>query len=173
MRHIKFIVASLIMAYVMALLEVQIEGASGWAADLPTWRKEVSFPIIGMWGYSGKPLTGYHTYLWIYSFLLPHFAFFFTKWSVKKELYLISFYVLFSTFEGLLWFYVNPAYGWGKFKKGDVSWYNEDWTLGIPTEYWYRFSFAIVIYLLSENIRRFDKYFMKLPLTLRKRIYED
>ena len=26
------------MALVLAILEVQVEGANGWAADLPTWR---------------------------------------------------------------------------------------------------------------------------------------
>lgn len=149
MKHLKFLLASLFIGLVFALLEVQIEGSSGWAANLPTWRKEVFFPIMGMWGKHAKPLTGYHLYLWLFSFSVLHFAFFLTKWSFKKELKLISFYILFSSFEGLLWFVVNPAFGWRSFRINKIPWYKEEWILGLPAEYWLRFSIASVVYFFS------------------------
>jgi hypothetical protein len=134
----------------MALLEVQIEGASGWAGNLPTWKKEIFLPIMGMWGKHAKPLTGYHLYLWLFSFSLPHVTFLFSKWSLKKELYLISFYIFFSTFEGLLWFVVNPAFGWRSFNPG-LSWYQEKWIVGLPAEYWLRFTLGTILYIISQK----------------------
>jgi hypothetical protein len=41
-------------------LEIQIEGANGWASALPTWRIETKWLL---WLTSGKPLTGYHVWL--------------------------------------------------------------------------------------------------------------
>ena len=152
MKHFKFFGFALIIAVFLALLEVQIEGATGWAGNLPTWRKEVFLPILGMWGKHAKPLTGYHLYLWLFSFSLPHIAFLFSKWSVKKELYLISFYIFFSTFEGILWFIFNPAYGLAGFRPGVIHWYKEMWILGLPGEYWIRFTFAALLYnSVQEN----------------------
>jgi CDP-diglyceride synthetase len=151
MKHLKFFIAALIIGLVMALLEIQIEGAHGWAANLPTWKLSVHLPLVGMWyGYKGKPLTGYHIYLWLFSFLLPHVAFLYTKWTFKKEFNLLSFWVLFTTFEGLLWFVFNPAWGWHKFREG-IPWYKESWMFGLPTEYWIRFGAAAVLYWLADE----------------------
>jgi hypothetical protein len=138
----------------MANLEIQIEGANGWASSLPTWRREVHFPLMGMWGKYSKPLTGYHFYLWLFTFTILHFVFFFTKWSVRREFYLLSFHIFYTTCEGLLWFVLNPAYGWGAFREGNIPWYKELWFLGLPSEYWLRFGGAGVLYLLANN----DKY---------------
>jgi hypothetical protein len=152
LKHIKFFGLAILVAMVMSLFEIQIEGAYGWAAQLPTWRiSNIHVPLVGMWyGYRGKPLTGYHLYLILFSFLLLHVAFFYTKWNLKKELNLISFYAFFSTIEGLLWFILNPAWGWHKFREG-IPWYKEAWILGLPAEYWLRFGFASVLYYFSQK----------------------
>ncbi len=135
----------------MALFEIQVEGANGWAANLPTWKVNIHLPLLGFWWNSrGKPLTGYHVYLQLLTFLLPHFIFLYSKWTLKKELNLISFYAFFSTFEGLLWFVFNPAWGWQKFRLG-IPWYQEAWALGLPAEYWLRFGFASVLYYFSQK----------------------
>lgn len=153
MKHIKFFGFVALIAFIMALLEIQIEGAYGWASQLPTWRVNLHIPAVGMWqGYRGKPLTGYHLYLWLFTFLLPHITFLFVKWDLKKELKLISFYVFFTTLEGLLWFFLNPAWGWQKFKFG-IPWYKEAWFLGFPFEYWVRFGIGSVLYYFSLNGR--------------------
>jgi hypothetical protein len=151
MKHVKFFVFALLIALVMALLEVQIEGKLGWAAGLPTWRKVLPISFFGMFGYAGKPLTGYHLYFWLLLFMLPHFVFLFTEWTPKKELYLLSFYIFFTTFEGIMWFLVNPAYGWKNFTPKLAKWYHkEPWFLGIPLEYYPRFAVAGVLYWLAN-----------------------
>lgn len=151
MKHLKFFAFAVLIAVVMASLEIQIEGTAGWAAALPTWRKIIHFPVMGMWGRtSEKPLTGYHLYLWLFSFLLPHATFLYTKWTWKKEASVISFYIFFSTFEGLLWFILNPAWGWSKFRYG-IPWYKELWVFGLPSEYWLRFTIGSVLYLVSQK----------------------
>jgi hypothetical protein len=151
MRHLKFFVLAILVGAAMALFEIQIEGSSGWAANLPTWRVDIHLPMMGMWwGSHEKPLTGYHLYLWVFSFLLLHSAVLFSKWNWKKELNLISFYVFFTTIEGLLWFVLNPAWGWQKFRYG-IPWYKEQWILGLPGEYWLRLTLGFVLYFVSRR----------------------
>ena len=135
----------------MALLEVQIEGPFGWAAGLPTWRIVLPFSIFGTFGFADKPLTGYHLYLCLLLFVLPHFAFFFTKWSLKKELFVLSFYALFTTFEGIFWFLVNPAYGLRNFTQDGVGWYRHETWLIVPLEYYPRFIFGGILYWLANS----------------------
>lgn len=151
LKHIKFFGFVILVAVIMALFEIQIEGANGWAAQLPTWRVNVHFPLLGFWWNSkGKPLTGYHLYLWLLTFLLPHFIFLHSKWTFKREINLFCFYAFFSTFEGLFWFILNPAWGWSKFRQG-IPWYKEAWILGLPAEYWLRFGAASVLYYFSQK----------------------
>lgn len=142
----------------MALLEVQIEGPLGWAAGLPTWRIVLPFSIFGTFGFSDKPLTGYHLYLCLLLFVLPHFAFFFTKWSFKKELFVLSFYALFTTFEGIFWFLVNPAYGLAKFTPNGATWYRHEAWFIIPLEYYPRFIFGGILYWLANSKLEFKSF---------------
>ena len=44
------------IAFILAHLEIQIEGPHGWAEKLPTWRWDG--PGVRRW--FGKPVTGYH-----------------------------------------------------------------------------------------------------------------
>src|SRR5438093_13725998 len=54
-----------LLALFFAQVEIQIEGPTGWAANLPTWRVEQYWWLDWFWG--GRPLTGYH--LWVFSFM--------------------------------------------------------------------------------------------------------
>src|SRR5215475_6361939 len=45
-----------LIAFILAHLEIQIEGPHGWAEKLPTWRWDGRF--VRRW--FGKPVTGYH-----------------------------------------------------------------------------------------------------------------
>lgn len=152
-RDFLFLILAFVSAVFMALLEIQVEGSMGWAANLPTWRKTLPISVFGMFGYEKKPLTGYHLYLWLLLFVLPHFAFLFTSWDLKKEFYLLSFYTLFTTLEGILWFILNPAYGFKRFNPENVNWYHEVWVLGTPIEYWFRFLVGFIFYYLSYSDR--------------------
>lgn len=55
-----------IVATTYALMEIQIEGAHGWAKNLPTWRTPCNCWCVPCFTFfSGKtPLTGYHLWLW-------------------------------------------------------------------------------------------------------------
>jgi hypothetical protein len=145
-KHLKFFGFAVIIALVMALLEIQIEGKNGWARSLPTWRLSVAMPVVGMWGGAEKQITGYHLYLWLFTLLLGHSAFLWTKWSLKKEAEVISFYIFYTALEGLLWFALNPAFGWQSFRYGRIAWYKELWVLGLPAEYWLRIALGAGLY---------------------------
>ena len=45
-----------LLALFFAQVEIQIEGPTGWAANLPTWRVEQYWWLDWFWG--GRPLTG-------------------------------------------------------------------------------------------------------------------
>jgi len=112
-RLVATVCAVLVLAYLFARVEVEIEGEAGWAANLPTWRIEEHLLLDIFWG--GRALTGYH--LWMFSFigLVFHFPLFFMgQWS---------------------WFVINPAFGWRRFKQVHVAWHKR-WALGAPIDYW-------------------------------------
>ena len=46
---LKLFIFSIVMAYIMAKLEIEIEGQHGWAAKLPTWRIKNKFTKL-FWG---------------------------------------------------------------------------------------------------------------------------
>ena len=62
MFSILFVVYLFVLSTVLALLEIQIEGNSGWAQRMPCWRPSEGSLIakVYMKVMGGKPLTGYH-----------------------------------------------------------------------------------------------------------------
>ena len=126
--------AVLAAAYLFARVEVEIEGEGGWAANLPTWRIE-QHPLLDIfWG--GRALTGYH--LWMFSFigLIFHFPLFFIgRWSLQLEALALASIMLFWIVEDFLWFVVNPAFGWRRFRQECVPWHKH-WACGAPVDYW-------------------------------------
>jgi hypothetical protein len=131
--------AIILLAYVVLLgfffakVEIQIEGQRGWAEGLPTWRVD-RHPLLDIfWG--GRPLTGYHA--WVFSFmaLVFHLTFFMTGgFGWKQEARILGCLMLFWIIEDFLWFVMNPAYGIRKFRPGQV-WWHKKWMLGVPTDY--------------------------------------
>jgi hypothetical protein len=123
----------LALSVVTALLEIQIEGAHGWAAKLPTWRYNSSWVKIF---YNGKELTGYHLYLNLHLLLLLHLPLVLTGWSLFLELTVLSIYFSYMTFWDFLWFALNPAYGLKCFGKGNIWWF-EKWIGPFPFDYYF------------------------------------
>jgi len=116
------------------MVEIQIEGAQGWAAGLPTWRIENHW-LLDLC-YSGRPLTGYH--LWVFSFMalvfhLPMVMAGRPTWRLEARVLgcLMGFWIV----EDFLWFVLNPAFGVAKFVPGKVPWHKH-WFCGFPTDYW-------------------------------------
>jgi len=124
----------LLVAGFFAMVEIQIEGGAGWAANLPTWRIERHWLLDIFWG--GRPMTGYHA--WVFSFmaLIFHLPLVFSgHWSLRAEARVLACIMLFWIVEDFLWFVFNPAYGIARFNPADVVWHKH-WFLFAPTDYW-------------------------------------
>ena len=124
-----------LLAFFFANVEIQIEGADGWAASLPvTFRIEDHWLLDLFWG--GRPLTGYHA--WVFSFMALTFHLpivFSWRWTPKLEARVLGTLCVFWIVEDALWFVLNPAYGWSKLTPEHVPWHLH-WFLGIvPTDY--------------------------------------
>lgn len=124
----------MLLGFFFAQTEIQIEGAAGWAANLPTWRIERHWLLDLFWG--GRAMTGYHAWIFPCIALFFHFPFFFLQqWSPRLEARAIGCIMLFWIVEDFLWFVLNPAYGLARFSPEQVPWHKH-WWLGAPTDYW-------------------------------------
>lgn len=125
---------TVLLGYFFAKVEIHIEGQHGWAANLPTWRIEKHWLLDVFWG--GRPLTGYHAWVFPFILLFSHLGFFLIGgWSWEMELRTMGIVALFWTIEDFLWFVLNPAYGLAAFRKGRIPWHTR-WILGMPVDYW-------------------------------------
>lgn len=146
-----------VLAFLFANLEIQIEGAAGWAANLPTWRIE-SHPLLAIfWG--GKPLTGYH--LWAFTFMAAVFHLplvMLRTFTRKLEGRILGSVMVFWILEDWLWFVLNPAFGLARFKPDSVPWHKA-WVLGLPTDYWVfsAVGLALIVWSFWPSQRRAGK----------------
>ena len=133
-RHALILLAGVALcAFFFANVEIQIEGANGWAANLPTWRVEHHLLLDIFWG--GRPMTGYHAWVFSFMLLMFHLPLLVTwKWSMKLEARIIGCSMLFWIIEDFLWFILNPAFGVSKLDPAHVPWH-KFWFYGIPTDY--------------------------------------
>ncbi|MDP9107918.1 MAG: hypothetical protein M3N23_02470 [Pseudomonadota bacterium] len=133
----------LVLGLFFAEVEIQIEGAAGWAASLPTWRIEKHWLLDIFWG--GRAMTGYHAWVFPFISLFFHFPLLFVgHWSWRAEARVLACVMLFWICEDFLWFVLNPFYGLARFTPADVAWHKH-WLLGAPTDYW---TFSLVSALL-------------------------
>lgn len=133
-RTLTYLTWVLVMALFFAQVEIQIEGAAGWAAQLPTWRIEQHWLLDVFWG--GRPMTGYHA--WVFSFMaLAFFAplAFHGRWAWRDAVLALSGLSIFWITEDFLWFVLNPAFGLTRFDPTHAVWHKH-WWLGAPTDYW-------------------------------------
>jgi hypothetical protein len=149
MEHVVFIGFLALVAWLFALLEIQIEGRHGWAQNLPTWR------IDNKWTRAiyKKPLTGYHFYAQGFVFFMAHspFGLSLVRWNLPDELRTLSFLVLFWVVEDFLWFTCNPDYGLKRFTPQNIGWHRDSWWWVAPREYWLGAPLGIAFYLIGLN----------------------
>lgn len=122
-----------LLAFFFAEVEIQIEGAHGWASALPTWRIERHWLLDIFWG--GRPMTGYHA--WVFPFMLLAFHLplaMHNRFSLHLEARCLGSLMLFWIVEDALWFLLNPAYGLARFSPQVIPWHKH-WLLGMPTDY--------------------------------------
>jgi len=137
----------LLLAYFFANVEIQIEGAAGWAAGLPTWRVEKHWLLDIFWG--GRPLTGYHAWVFPCVALFFHFPLLFMgHFSWRAEMRVIACIQIFWIVEDFLWFALNPAFGLAKFRPESVPWHIH-WFGPAPVDYWTFLGLAFVLLALS------------------------
>lgn len=125
-------------ALLFALAEIEIEGEHGWAERLPTWFR-VTTPGARIYSriLPGKPLTGYHLVMFVLPLWSFHIGFFGgVPWSWAAEATTLSAYFLWVATWDLLWFLLNPRYGWARFRKGEIWWHARTWIGRFPIDYW-------------------------------------
>lgn len=132
-----------VSAYFFANVEIQIEGGNGWASSLPTWRVD-KHPLLDIfWG--GRPMTGYHAWVFSFMFLIFHAGvFIFGKISLRLEARILGCLCWFWIIEDFLWFVMNPAFGMARFHPEHIPWHKQ-WFLFVPVDYWI---FTLVGFLL-------------------------
>ena len=118
-----------LIAFVLAHLEIQIEGPHGWAEKLPTWRWDS--PGVRRW--FGKPVTGYHLCLLTLILLFLHVPQLYGAYWEREADLLAMFFLLTVTWD-FLWFACNRHFGVVRFRKGQVWWF-PTWALGVPRPY--------------------------------------
>jgi len=128
---IKLLLYLIVVAFLHALWETEIEGKNGWATNLPTWR--ISNPYKKT--FNGKDITGYHIFMIAIWTMFFHGYFLFNSWSLGKEFICIGMMLIYLIIEDFLWFIVNPYYNIKKFFQQKVKWHKK-WFLGVPIDYW-------------------------------------
>jgi hypothetical protein len=125
-------------ALLFAAVEIEIEGPHGWAERLPTWFR-VTPPYARLYRLfmRGKPLTGYHAVM----FVLPAWSFHLgfvsgVPWSWAAEATTLAAYMVWVVTWDLLWFLLNPRFGWRRFVRAEVWWHSGPWLARFPIDYW-------------------------------------
>ena len=132
-----------LVCFLLANLEIQIEGPNGWASNLPTWKTDN--PII-TWIFVGKPVTGYHIFLNLLLLILFHFPFLFQKYSAMIEFKILYSYIIICVVWDYHWFIMNPYFGLQKFKAGNIWWF-KNWLAGFPLDYYLGVIFSLILYI--------------------------
>lgn len=136
-----------LLGFFFAQVEIQIEGASGWAANLPTWRIEKHWLLDIFWG--GRAMTGYHAWVFPFIALFFHFPLIFMRQaSWRLEARVIACILLFWINEDFLWFIFNPAFGLANFNPAHIPWHKH-WLWFAPTDYWMAIAFAGILLWFS------------------------
>jgi hypothetical protein len=142
-----------VLALALALVEIEIEGPYGWAQNLPTPYR-VSGPLARLFGLvlGGKPLTGYNLLMFAATLLAFHLPFAFgAPWTAARELALLAAWVSWSAIWDFLWFLLNPAYGWRRFRPGNVWWHSR-WLLRLPLDYWVAVVVSLALAAAAQSV---------------------
>ena len=135
-----------VMATVLALLEIQIEGKNGWAKNLPTWRPDKDHPLAKIYAklMSGKELTGYHSAMFAFVILIFHLPYFFgLTFTLEHWLRTLSLFFIFIALWDFLWFVFNPYHPLSSFAKNNPN--HQAFLLGMPVDYYFAIGFSLVL----------------------------
>lgn len=146
--HLLFAAFLIAAATLFALVEIEIEGPTGWARNLPTWRIENRWTRLI---FGARAITGYHVYVQLFLLTLLHapFAFAFVGFTWARELRILAFALLFWVLEDFLWFVLNPAYGLRAFNRKRIWWHAPNWWWIMPRDYWIFAPAGLALYVVS------------------------
>lgn len=130
--------------WLLAQLEIQIEGAHGWAEDLPTWRWGPPWLLKAT---NGKPVTGYHVYLTLFLITGLHFPVVLGGFSREAEARVLSDYFLMTVLWDFQWFAWNPAWGLKRYLSETIWWWPRR-LLGFPVEYFTGIAASLLVQFL-------------------------
>lgn len=119
------------LCHILARVEIHIEGAHGWAVNLPTWRWGPNWWLALT---NGKQVTGYHVWLTLFLIGMFHLPLVFAGWSLELWAKCVSSYMLITAAWDLQWFVWNPAWGFDALRKRNVPWFQRK-IAGIPVDY--------------------------------------
>jgi hypothetical protein len=144
------------MAVVFAGLEIEGEGKYGWAEKMPTWYRTtgIAARLYGL-ALGGKPLTGYHSFMFVMPILVFHVQFFMgLTWTWQAEVMAWAVYFAFAPLWDYYWFILNPAYGFGRFRKENVWWHAKSyWVLGrLPHDYFMGWGISIFLAFVAGQV---------------------
>jgi hypothetical protein len=151
LRHLLFALAVVATSTIFALLEIQIEGVSGWAGALPTWRVRNAWTrrVLG-----ARDVTGYHVYCQLFVMVMAHLPYLLgaAPPGGATELRILAFLVFFWILEDYLWFVFNPAFGPRRFRRDAAPWHAATWWAFMPRDYWLFLPIGAVLYFLSWRV---------------------
>ncbi len=149
-----------LVAIIFAAVEIEVEGKHGWAEKTSTWFRTKGF-AAKLYGFvmGGRPLTGYHGFMFFLPLLVFHSHFVMgVPWSLVKELLVFAIYSAWMPTWDFLWFVLNPYYGVKKFKKQNVWWHRQShWLFNTtPLDYLFGWGLSIALaglaaWLASDN----------------------
>ena len=143
-----YFLAVLLAAIALAKWEIAIEGPNGWATKLPTWRLSEKHWLSKLF-VAGRPLTGYHVWMFIFVIILLHLPYLYVSFSWSTELKIIAFALLMWMAEDFLWFVLNPAFGIKNFRKNKIWWHAKSWWGIAPAEFFILIPLGIILYIIS------------------------
>lgn len=138
-----------VLALVLAILEIQIEGKNGWAMNLPTWRPKNSNWFIKIYTkfMSDREPTGYHMTMFSFVLLILHMPYFFgQELSMNNWLMTISLFFIFVVLWDFLWFVLNPYHPLSRFNAEHI-WWHKKWWAGAPRDYYLSVLLSLLVLL--------------------------
>lgn len=138
-----------ILATVLAILEIQIEGKNGWAMNLPTWRPNKVNRFIKIYKklMSDREVTGYHITMFTFVLLILHLPYAFGQTlNLVNWLMTISLFFIFVILWDFLWFVLNPYHPLKKFNKEHI-WWHKKWWARAPLDYYLSILLSFIVLL--------------------------
>jgi hypothetical protein len=105
-----------LIAFFLAIIEIEIEGCQGWAENLPTAK------LVD----TKRSLTVYHLYMFSFVLLILCGTFFVKSYDYTfyDFLYILTMAIMVVFLEDIYWFVLNPCYG---FKRIADVWWHAKW----------------------------------------------